>query len=238
MPISRRLCAAVLAAGLLVPLGLPLRALAADGGVSVRSDGLRDRRYCELIVVQRKSLALMATVYNTLGLNDCPVALWDRLTEARVRQVFDAPEVVLNGPRYWVLDTIKADGATAAGETVTVDGLGLTARATLDLNLFDLRSSPYSERRIERSTQWVYDAGKPMFILQGPDGARYAMQSYAQIVDPELAYDDLEDLGSLLSLPAGWAYSVFIPGRQVSYPSGGQAVVVQDEFDNTYQKLP
>lgn len=211
----------------------------AEGAAAELDSGeLRNVRYCELVVVQRSGLSLTATVYNTLGLNDCPEDLWTGLTEARVRQVFSSPDVLLNGPRYWVLDGILADGATAAGRTVTVDGLAMTERATLDLSLFDLRQKPYQERRIDRSTRWVYDAGLPMFVLQGPDGSRYAMQSYAQIVDPALTYDALADLGSRLALPGGWTYSVSTPDQQLVYPSDGQAVIVQDDLDNTYQKLP
>ena len=38
-------------------------------------EGTRDARYCELIPVVREGLHLTATVYNTLGLNDCPPAV-------------------------------------------------------------------------------------------------------------------------------------------------------------------
>ena len=38
--------------------------------------GVRDARYCEIIPVMRNGLHLEATVYNTLGLNDCPASVW------------------------------------------------------------------------------------------------------------------------------------------------------------------
>lgn len=220
--------------------------LALSGGVRAQSSGadvatardLRDVRYCELIVAKRKGVGIEATVYNTLGLNDCPDELWSALSEEALKARFDALTVVLNGPRHWVLDGIVGSGATAAGETIDVDGLGFTERATLEPGLLELRSRPYEERRIDRATQWLYSAGQPMFVLAGPDGSRYAMQSYAQIRDPTLSYDDLPDLASRLSLPAGWSFAVYVPGTDQTYPSGGQATVVQDEFDNTYQKLP
>jgi hypothetical protein len=40
---------------------------------------------------------------------------------------------------------------------------------------------------------------------------RYAMQSYAQIIDKSLSYDDLSALASRLKLPAGWRYEVMKP---------------------------
>jgi hypothetical protein len=35
-------------------------------------EGVRNARYCEIIPIVRDGLHLVATVYNTLGLNDCP----------------------------------------------------------------------------------------------------------------------------------------------------------------------
>jgi len=37
--------------------------------------GVRDARYCEIIPVVRQGPHLEATVYNTLGLNDCPASV-------------------------------------------------------------------------------------------------------------------------------------------------------------------
>ena len=199
---------------------------------------LRNLRYCELIVMKRDGISLQTTVYNTLGQNDCPADAWEAITASAAETQFDALKVVLNGPRYWVLDGILASGATAEGETVTVGGLGFTARAVLDLSLFDLRSKPYQERAVNRTTQWIYSAGKPMFLLQGPDGSKYAMQSYAQIVDKTQTYDDLASLADRLTLPAGWSFAVSVPDADMTYPAAGQAIVVQDDLDNTYQKLP
>ncbi|MGC1351362.1 MAG: hypothetical protein WA858_16535, partial [Xanthobacteraceae bacterium] len=42
-----------------------------------------------------------------------------------------------------------------------------------------------------RETRYVFKAGKPVFLLVRPDGGRYAMQSYAQIIDKSLSYADL-----------------------------------------------
>ncbi len=149
-------------------------------------DGVRDARYCELIPVVRHGVHLIATVYNTLGLNDCPPDIWDKITEAAMKKRFGALKVVLNGPRHFVMDAIAAAGDTAAGKTVDAEGLALTARATIKVDLSGLRAKPYRERTIERETRYVFRAGKPVFLLVRPDGVRYAMQSYAQIIDKSL----------------------------------------------------
>jgi hypothetical protein len=42
-------------------------------------DDVRDRRYCELIVVKRHGVGFSANVLQSLGLNDCPQAAWDAI---------------------------------------------------------------------------------------------------------------------------------------------------------------
>jgi hypothetical protein len=200
-------------------------------------EGVRNVRYCELIPVVRRGLRLTATVYNTLGQNDCPAEVWDKITEAAMKKRFGALKVVLNGPRHFVMDTIMAAGDTASGATVDAGGLQLTARATIDVRLADLAIKPYRERTIGRETRYVFKAGQPMFLLVRPDGIRYAMQSYAQMVDKSLSYADLPKLGDRLKLPAGWRYDTFKPDADLVLGAQGKAIVVQDDLEDTYQKL-
>jgi hypothetical protein len=200
-------------------------------------DGVRDARYCEIIPVVRRGVHLLATVYNTLGLNDCPPELWDKITEPAMKKRFGALKVVLNGPRHFVMDAIAASGDTAAGKTIDAEGLALTARATINVGLAALRAKPYSERTIDRETRYVFRANQPVFLLVRPDGVRYAMQSYAQMIDKSLTYDDLPGLASRLKLPAGWRYEVMKPDSDLLLGATGKAIVVQDDLDDTYQKL-
>jgi hypothetical protein len=200
-------------------------------------EGVRDARYCEIIPVVRKGLHLVGTVYNTLGLNNCPPAVWDKISEDAMKKRFGAFMVVLNGPRHFVTDAIGAEGGTASGATVDASGLSLTARATIKLRLADVRTKPYRERTVDRQTCYVFRAGQPVFVLVRPDGARYAMQSYAEIADKSLSYADLPDLGSRLKLPAGWRYETMTPDADLVLGAQGKATIVQDNLDDTYQKI-
>ena len=200
-------------------------------------EGVRDARYCEIIPVVRRGLRLVGTVYNTLGLNDCPPAVWDKITEDAMKKRFGALMVVLNGPRHFVMDAIAAEGDTASGATVDAGGLSLTARATIKLRLADMRTKPYRERTVDRQTRYVFMAGRPVFLLVRPDGARYAMQSYAEMADKSLSYADLPTLGSRLKLPAGWRYETMTPDADLVLGAQGKATIVQDDLDDTYQKL-
>jgi hypothetical protein len=200
-------------------------------------EGVRDARYCEIIPVVRQGFHLTATVYNTLGLNDCPAAVWDAITEDAMKQRFDALTVLLNGPRYFIMDKIAASGATKAGKTIEAGGLKLTERATIDVGLLDLLHRPYREQLINRDTIYTFKAGRPAFMLEAADGSRYVMQAYSQIVDKTLSYADLPTLGAKLKLPTGWRYSSTVPGQDLVLGAKGTATVVQDELENTYQKL-
>ena len=180
---------------------------------------------------------LTATVYNTLGLNDCPPAIWAGITEDAMKQRFDALTVLLNGPRHFLMDSITAKGATKSGETIEIAGLKLTERATIDLGLLDLLHRPYREQTINRDTIYSFKAGRPVFMLEAADGSRYVMQAYAQIVDKTLDYAALPTLGGKLKLPSGWRYSSMVPEQDLVLGAAGKATVVQDELENTYQKL-
>jgi hypothetical protein len=228
-------------------VGLAIGAVCQTVGAQVSSasaatDGAgrntRNARYCEIIPVVREGLHLVATVYNTLGLNDCPVSVWNSITEDKVKKRFpNAVKVMLNGPRYFLMDAIAAGGATATGETVDVAGLRMTERAKINLSLFELGSEPYRERTINRETRYVFKAGSPVFILAAPGGSRYVMQAYAQIVDKTLSYADLPVLGTRLKLPTGWRYATMVPDKDLIVGAQGKATVVQDELQDTYQKL-
>jgi hypothetical protein len=200
-------------------------------------EGVRNARYCEIIPIVRDGLHLVATVYNTLGLNDCPAQVLGGITEDAMKQRFGAVTVLLNGPRFFLMDSITASGPTKTGEQIEAGGLSLAERATIDVGLLDLLHRPYREQTINRDTVYRFKAGLPVFMLEAPDESRYAMQAYAEIVDKTLSYDDLPALGARLKLPSGWRYSTMTPDQDLVLGANGKATVIQDELENTYQKL-
>ena len=109
------------ALGVAACIAAPARAVTIDPATHTIA-GVCDARYCEIIPVQRSGFHFLATVYNTLGLNDCPAPLWDNITEAGMKKQFDAVKVLLNGPRHFVMDKIIAAGSTATGKTVDAGG--------------------------------------------------------------------------------------------------------------------
>ena len=82
-----------------------LMALAANGAAGLASaepikvgdtmEGVRNARYCEIIPIVREGFHLKATVYNTLGHNDCPPKIWEGISEDAMKERFGA----FNGDR-------------------------------------------------------------------------------------------------------------------------------------------
>lgn len=220
-----------------VALLLPLAGSAAQAQQPQLPPALRDARYCEIVPIHVTLDGLRASVYNTLGFDDCPADKWEALTRRELLGAFETLAVVMNGPRHFLMDGIVAAGATKTGEVITVGGIKLAKRAEVSLSLHQAMGPAFTEQTIERETTYRFDAGKPVFQLTGPDGAVYVMQSYAQIVDPALAYADLPGLGTRLKLPAGWSYSTHTPDKDLLLSATGTATVIQDDLKNTYQKM-
>lgn len=208
-----------------------------ETGSSVPEE-LRDVRYCEVIPVTREGRTLTAWVYNTLGLNDCPAAEWDALTEEEVNEAFGSVSAKLNGPRFWVLDQLVGSGSSATDDRFTFGGIEMELRASVDTDLREgtVGDEFYVPNEVHRDTVYTYEAGRPVYELTSPEGDVYIMQSYSQIEDETLTIDDLASLGSKLSLPDGWKYSTRTLVEDYELVTVGLAYVINDELYNSYQR--
>jgi len=211
-----------------------------ESGQSVSKE-LRNVRYCEIIPVTREGRTLTSWVYNTLGLNDCPAAEWDALTEDEVNAAYGSIAAKLNGPRYWVIDQMIASGSSTKGETFAFGGIEMALRATVDSGLREGKEGTVGEEfyipnEVQRDTVYKYKAGQPVYELTSPEGDVYIMQSYAQVKDKNLTIDDLASLGSKLSLPEGWTYTTRTLPEDYDLVTTGLAYVINDDFYNSYQR--
>jgi hypothetical protein len=211
-----------------------LAALASSATAEGEVTGVRDRRYCEIFVVRRTGLKLEADVYNTLGLNDCPQAQWAAIDPAKLKNERDAFTIVMNGPRHFVMDRIVIE--RQAQSPAGFQGLTMNLVAVLHFPWRDLvHRTPYTELKVSRRTRFTFDAGEPVYELISPSGDVYVMQSYSEIVDPSQRMADLQNLGSRLKLPAGWTFRTRILSAPLTVIATGEARIVQDDFENTYQ---
>jgi hypothetical protein len=203
-----------------------------------RPADMHDVRYCEVLPVFRDGVTLKIEVYNTITLNDCPADKWGRLSSDVLAKQFDATHVKLNGPRYWVMNRIEGSGDTASGKVADFGGIQMRQVATLSMKLWQIIAGerPYEEMIVQRSTVWVYEKGTKVYELISPQGDVYVMQSYAQIVDPKLNLQNLDLLQARLKLPKGWSYRTRVLQQELGLKADGKAHVIQDDFQNTYQK--
>jgi hypothetical protein len=118
---------------------------------------------------------------------------------------------------------------------------GLNARWMGEVQLpknVDLKkkgSSAYKPTTVARKSEMGFAKGKPVFILDDPDGMPWVMQAYSNIVDPNLAYNDLQTLDKKLKLAPGWKYRVKVLDQDLTIRAvNGHARIVQDDLENTY----
>jgi hypothetical protein len=205
--------------------------------------GLRGVIYCEVWLFNGSPDTGIAGVYfNTSNLNNaanksvtCPAGMWNKLTVPSLEAKYAVIGAYKNGPRGWTMDRIKIP----AGPIVTFDGIQTRwwgeGRLPKGAQLKVAHMEPFQELKSHRKSSMYFDKGKPVFILDDPEGTPWVMQAFGQIIDPSLTYDALKDLGSKLKLPKGWKYRVVMLDKEliISTPQGYNWIV-QDELQNTY----
>jgi len=222
---------------------LCLLALAAPAGAAnVRTtEQMHGKRYCEYFAVKGQFPNLKADVWNTFGLNDCPSRQWKASDPTALAKQLGALAVVLNGPRYWLVDSASIVLPRGFGQVRKFpNGLRFRKLTTLDVPLQDgnLGSVPYVEATVNRANTFTWSRRFPVFELVSSAGRVYVMQSFSRIVDSSLASRDLPTLGSRLKLPAGWHYRKRRLARNLSLTTRGHATVLQDDLQDTYQLAP
>jgi len=212
------------------------------GGRTARDDlpvraGLRNVRYGEVLLLRQEDGAYRAEVWNTLGMNECPQGEWEALDAAAIAEERGALLAVLNGPRFWVLDSIRSNIRAGAPET-TFGALGMFRAAVIDFGTDPPVLGAYIDRSIVRDTVFGFAKGSEVYELVTPSGTRYIMQAYSQIIDKALTIEDLPVLGARIDPPEGWSYLVRrLPADLEVLSTDGVATVVQDELQNTYQRI-
>lgn len=190
------------------------------------------KRYGEVLLVRMTEHGPEATVYNTFPLNDCPAELWDVLDADALAKENGAAAALLNGPRYWLMSEI-GKRAGEAQPTAVFGGIEMIKQATVQLS--SNNPAPYSVNQVDRRAVFTFGAGRPVFELVDPDGRRWVMQTWSQVVDKSLTLEDLPGLGARLHLPAGWRYET----RTLTEPlvvdtTERKANVLQDDLTNSY----
>jgi hypothetical protein len=197
--------------------------------------GLSGKRYGEVLLVTPGEAGPQAAVYNSFGLNDCPAELWSALDAQAIAAENGAATVLLNGPRYWLMNEIEK---TNQGPRIIKNFGGIDMLLQAQTLLSGMNPAPYTANQVHRHTVFTFDAGEEVYELQDPALRRWVMQTWSQIVDPTLSRADLATLGERLDLPGGWTYQT----RTLTSPlridtTTHAAQVLQDDLTNSYSLL-
>ena len=206
---------------------------AAPASQAATLGGLHDARYCEIIELRGQLPNASATVWNTIRLNRCPAKWWNALDAGELAEERNAIAVLLNGPRHFLMDSVTA----TPGRTRDWHGQQLRRVATIPIRTAaDIGQTSYTDRVVKRTNIWRWRGGRVVYQLVAPGGDVYVMQAYSQIRDRTLQLKDLGKLGKRLDPPPGWRYRVRrLRGPLAVAPQNGNATIVQDELQNTYQ---
>lgn len=206
-------------------------------------EGLRAVQYCEVWLFDGTPETGIAGVYfNTSDLNNstdkmdtCPAAMWDKVSVESLKETYNVIGAYKNGPRGWTMDTLDIPvGPVETFEGIEARWMG-EGRLPKGMDLKVAHMTPYEELKSHRKSTFTFKKGKPLFILEDPEGTPWVMQAFSKILDPNLPYEGLTELGSKLKPPAGWKYRVTTLDQDliISTPEGYNWIV-QDELQNTY----
>jgi hypothetical protein len=204
--------------------------------------GLRGVQYCEVWLISgTPETGISGDYYNTSNLNNrgdqkdtCPCNLWDKVNAKKLKAEYKVTTVYKNGPRGWTMDSITIP----VGPVQSFEGLKTRwwGKGVLPKGAkFKAGVEPYKPLKSHRKSTFIFQKGKPVFILEDPDGTPWVMQAFSKIIDPNLTYDSLKNLGAKLKLPPGWKYRVAVLDKDlvISTPQGYNWIV-QDNLQNTY----
>jgi len=199
---------------------------------------MRGDRYCEVLLITMNAGLATGEVWNTYPLNDCPQATWDTLDPKAIATENNVPFARLNGPRYWLMNSVEKVGGVADLPKKDFGGLEMYRQATVEIGSLVDAMKPYTPHEVNRTAAFTYDAGARVYELTTADGTVFVMQTYSVQIDPTLTEAQLTDLGSRLTLPEGWTYSSKVLDAPLTVATGSTAAhVLQDGLGNSYSEL-
>lgn len=197
-----------------------------------RTTDVSGKRYGEVLLVEIGESGPRASVYNTFPLNDCPEQLWSALDPQAIATENGAAAALLNGPRYWLMNTIEK-APQGRRETKTFGGIEMIKQAQVALS--SMNPGPYTVNEVSRYAVFIFDAGEQVYELIDPDGRRWVMQTWSQVVDANLSRADLAGLADRLKLPPGWTYQARVLDTALQVDTTTEvARVLQDDLTNSY----
>lgn len=203
----------------------------------LRVDNTRGYAQGELFLLTRAGDRWDALVYNTTGFGPCPASEFDAIDVVKIAQDTRSDVVWKNPRRFWMMDAVEFN---IVGKPEQFGGVQFNFVAKMQMpSGFDTEqdqsAQAYQPMQIRRVNTYEFRSGRPVFLLRSPDEITWVMQTFTDHVDPTLTELALPDLGSRLSLPAGWQFKATALDRDLSVTTNGLANIVSDNLSNMYQ---
>jgi len=193
----------------------------------------RPIHYHEVLVGYRSWFNYSVVIYNDLN-NVLTDEEFFALDKKQIKKDTQADIVIMNGPRYWVLDEIYA---THLAPRRHLGGYEWSIPGAVDISLLDaVNRKPYTSMQVNRDTKYTYYKDKKVYQIKTDQGTVYTMQAFSQIIDKDQNLESLDTLAQRLKLPTGWSYEVTTLNENMILESGGTTEILQDDFQNTYQR--
>ena len=142
----------------------------------------------------------------------------------------------VNHGRFWMMDEIEF----VVSDIQNFHGVELRWGGDMTgAEMVSQMQNAYVPSLIQRTSNWVWHAGKPLHLLRDPGGPVWVLQEYTKAVDPSLTADNLDTLaGKLKNLPPGWKFETKVITENLSLDTGragGWAAIIRDDLGCTYQ---
>lgn len=195
----------------------------------------RGLRFCGLGAFVGTGRTQRAHVYTAASLPVGPDT-HEQIDPVRLAHELQVDMCAVNSGRFWMMDEYDYTG----GEVVNFHGVDM--RWAGDMTGAEMLSefqNAYVPSLIYRNTNWMWHAGRPVYLLREPGGAVWVLQEMTKEVDPSLEPDNLDRLGSKYrQLPDGWTFETKVLTDRLSLDTsraGGWAAIIRDELGCTYQ---
>ena len=137
----------------------------------------------------------------------------------------------VNSGRFWMMDELEF----VVGEVQNFHGVELRWGGDMTgAEMVAQFQSAYTPSLIQRNTNWIFYAGKPVHLLREPNGAVWVLQEYTKAVDPSLTPDNLNTVGGKLKNSAArlevrdqGAGQELVAGYGAA---GGWAAIIRDDL--------
>jgi len=207
-------------------------------GKQIHLTNFRPHRFCEVALINGTSKGnAIAEFYNSTGVDDPTPERFAALNEKKIAKENHARKAFNNPVRYWMMDEFWC---YEAGVDHTFGDIKMTWMGVVPVEELEkaVTKGSYVPGYIYRNSQYKFNKGSEVYLLDAPDGEVFVMQSFTNFKQQEVDINHIKDLGRLLKLPPGWKFRSVVLDRDLivnQEKTKYLAHVFQDDLKNAYQ---